>query len=213
MEEEYDIFFEMDACVSDTSEWDMWDVIRFLYDPIAIPKPIQLSVYQRVSTLTSPLIFNSFHFHPLIRQFSDQHSAIVDPTFELYRDRIHTNVVQMIFQLYPNYIQSVNANPDVIFFSYDQKLERFVLFTTNMGIARGVHYWIETEVQYVLPFVFLWEVSQYLSLHADTLIEMKTADPTSIPRHSMCEWMIQLWDTITQYLYQTHTKDSQRPAI
>jgi hypothetical protein len=40
--EEKDIFFEMDATISHVSEWEMWDIVRTMYEPESIPREIQL---------------------------------------------------------------------------------------------------------------------------------------------------------------------------
>lgn len=37
---ENDIFAEMDVCVKDVSEWEMWDVIRTFYAPDPIPPEV-----------------------------------------------------------------------------------------------------------------------------------------------------------------------------
>jgi hypothetical protein len=201
MEKDNDIFFEMDACVSNTTEWEMWDVIRFLYDPIKIPKAIQLSVYTHVSTISSPLIFNSFHFHTLIRQWSDQYDSIVDTDFTLYQTHIHTEIVQYILNMYPHLMEYTQNDPDVVFFAYDHKLERFVIFTTDMDVARGIHHSFETFVKQVLPFVFLQKVALFLSdefdeplnePNIDTEDETSTDITTQQPNISICEWMRQL---------------------
>lgn len=143
---ENEMLFDRDVLIKQIDEWDMWDIIRFTYDPGKIPNELQLSVFEKYGrTCGQNLLFNSFHFHYTLKHWIQTYDSPNDTNFVFWDHiyRPHTSLIKYMLFRTPNFISDINKMESVVFFGYDEKLERFILFCTDIEIARGIHHWVE----------------------------------------------------------------------
>lgn len=163
--ENNDIFFEMDACVTDTTEWEMWDVVRSVYEPESIPRKIQLQCFQRLSALQRPLIFSSFHFHGMIHSFISKHEGWFGNEFVFgdHIERPHTDLVIRMLTNHPLCMTMNFTETSIVFCGYDRLGERFVVLGGDMDYIRGFHDTMEQYLTQQLPYLFMESVSLHLA--------------------------------------------------
>jgi hypothetical protein len=52
-------------------------------------------------------------------------------------------------------IEYINSFKEVIYFTYDQKLDRCFMFVADMAVARGIQDFVENHVRHCLPHLVL----------------------------------------------------------
>ena len=166
--EQEDLLFDMDACISDMTEWEMWDVVRSVYAPDSIPKEVQLHCFRTFHYLQSkrqPLIFQSFQFHGLISEFVQKHSHWMGTEFIFHEhtDRPHTQLVSLMLQKNPFELITDFNQTSILYANYDHKGERFVVLGGDIGYIRGLREDIQEKMVAQLPFLFMEAVSMYIA--------------------------------------------------
>ena len=154
MEEEDDIFTGRDVCISKVLEDELWHTLRFIYNNQTIPKETQLKCYY-ASTENKNIIFHSFNFDYLIEEEKKKPYIPYEFVLEDNNDIPQKDVFQRIMCKYPDVIKQINGLESVLFFCYDERMDRFVILSDNMGIIRGVSYWLEDEFKRVVPWMMI----------------------------------------------------------
>lgn len=156
MDQKCDMFTELDVCITNTSEWEMWDALRTFYAPNPIPREIQTQCFMRFTlhSKETGVVFNTFTYRDMIRTYIEN-TIGAEFDVEDYIPDTQEHAINLLETYLPNYNEIIFANPGVLFFDYDTKLKRFVLITSDMELSRGMEHWVREKISTLLPTIYL----------------------------------------------------------
>lgn len=168
-----DLFNEQDAFVKNVDEWEMWDILRTYHNHTTIPREVQLRCHQKLRELNGRIAFYSFRVNRLLDELrSEMEQKIRMPPEFIWEDVCddHEQDVLMETILLHNsdfFHQLYTDNPTLVFFGYDARLDRFIIFADTVDFAMDVEYGFENYIrQYAFRQMWLYVVNIFYSQEA-----------------------------------------------
>jgi len=151
---------DRDVCISKVEEYEVWETLRYIYGGKTIPPKIQIKCFNAIESEKN-LIFHSFNFDYLIEEEQKKPYIPTEFVLEDNIDRPQQEVFGRILIRNPTLMEEMNKYDSIFFFCYDERLDRFVVLSDDIGMIRGVSYWLEDEFKKIVP----WMIVDALTFH------------------------------------------------